>query len=159
MRISTSTSFLEQRKAFCDTVATQKSTIILNFSERELSKLQKTQYYQLIYWSATHLLLIMVFGRGCEKKKKTAWENRQHFAISPRNNVWGTSAEIPCWRRVTTRIWVVLLIGLSNASLLWNFCARFAGKPLVAPPNVGCFLGLKTNQIKNKQKEHLIFNR
>ena len=158
MRISTSTSFLEQRKAFCDTVAIQKSTIILNFSERKLSKLQKTQYYQLIYWSTTHLLLINGFWLGMWKKA-TAWENRQHFAISPRNNVWGTSAEIPCWRRVTTRIWVVLLIGLSDASLVWHFCARFAGKPLVAPPNVGCFLGLKTNQIKNKQKEHLIFNR
>ena len=43
------------------------------------------------------------------------WENSRHFAtsplVSPRNDVWGTSAEIPYWWRFTTQIWVVLLIG------------------------------------------------
>ena len=46
--------------------------------------------------------------------KKVAWENRRHFAtpptVFPRNDVWETSAEIPYWWRVTTQIWVVLLI-------------------------------------------------
>ena len=46
------------------------------------------------------------------------WENSRHFAtpplVSPRNDVWETSAEIPYWRRVTTQIWVVLLTGWSK---------------------------------------------
>ena len=71
------------------------------------------------------------------------WENSLHFAapllVSPRNDVWETSAEIPYWWRVNTQIWVVLLIGLSKfstnqthypdlgsvASSVWNFCACF----------------------------------
>ena len=39
--------------------------------------------------------------------KELAWENRRHFAtppvVSPRNNVWEMSAEIPYWWRVTTQ--------------------------------------------------------
>ena len=50
------------------------------------------------------------------------WENIRHFATSPlaspRNDVWGTSAEIPYWWRVTTQIWVVLLIGRPA----WEIC-------------------------------------
>ena len=34
--------------------------------------------------------------------------------VSSRNDVWETSAEIPYWWRVTTQIWVVLLIGWSK---------------------------------------------
>ena len=30
----------------------------------------------------------------------------------------------------------------SKASSIWNFCARFAGKPVIASRNVGCFLRL-----------------
>ena len=45
-------------------------------------------------------------------------ENSRHFAtsplVSPRNDVWGTSAEIPYWWRVTTQNWVLLLIGWSK---------------------------------------------
>ena len=44
-----------------------------------------------------------------------AWENSRHLAtlplVSPPNDDWETSAGIPYWRRVTTKIWVVLLIG------------------------------------------------
>ena len=44
-----------------------------------------------------------------------AWENSWHCAkpplVSPRNDVGETSGEIPYWLRVTTQIWVVLLIG------------------------------------------------
>ena len=47
-----------------------------------------------------------------------AWDNSGHLAtpplVSPRNDVWETSAEIPYWWRVTTQIWVVLLIGWSK---------------------------------------------
>ena len=47
--------------------------------------------------------------------KNLAWEKSRHFAtpplVSPRIDVWETSAENPCWWRVTTLVWVVLLIG------------------------------------------------
>jgi len=49
-----------------------------------------------------------------------AWENSRHLAtlpmVSPPNDVWETSAEIPYWWRVTTLIWVALLIGWSKSS-------------------------------------------
>ena len=74
-----------------------------------------------------------------------AWENSPHFAtpalISLRIDV-ETSAEIPYWWRVTTQIWLVLLVVSrgkfasanhmhlpdlgSDASSVWNFCARFS---------------------------------
>ena len=56
--------------------------------------------------------------------KKLAWENSWHFArqvlVSPRNNVWGTRAEIPYWWRVTTQILVVLLIGRAAGEICFN---------------------------------------
>ena len=40
---------------------------------------------------------------------------KQHLALppllSPGNNVWGKTSEIPYWWRVNTQTWVVLLIG------------------------------------------------
>ena len=49
-----------------------------------------------------------------------AWESSRHFAtpplVSPRNDFWETSAEIPYRWRVITEIWVVLLIGLKQIS-------------------------------------------
>ena len=52
------------------------------------------------------------------------WENRRHFAtpptVCPRNDVWATSAEIPYWWRVTTQIWVVLLIGRAAWEISFN---------------------------------------
>ena len=49
-----------------------------------------------------------------------AGENSHHFAapamVYPWNDVWETSAETPYWWRVTTQIWVVLLIGWKFAS-------------------------------------------
>ena len=93
-----------------------------------------------------------------------AWENGRHFAtlqmVSPPNEVWETSAEIPYWWRVTTHIWVVLLIGraaweiwfnqpeaLPRSGISMDFLRLFlrrhlAGKPVVASPSVGCFLRL-----------------
>ena len=92
-----------------------------------------------------------------------ASENRRLFTtpplVSPRNDVWATSAEIPYWWRVTTQIWEVLLIGwrqnspatrpirstthwgdlVCDASLVWNFCSRCS---VMAARNVGCFLRL-----------------
>ena len=76
-----------------------------------------------------------------------ARENSWHLAtlplVSPPNDTWETSAEIPyCWC-VTTQFWVVLLIGWikfqrgttnqkhypdlgSDVSSVWNFCACFS---------------------------------
>ena len=49
---------------------------------------------------------------------RLGWENSRPFAapplVSSRNDVWETSAEIPYWWRVTTQMWVVLLIGWSK---------------------------------------------
>ena len=54
--------------------------------------------------------------------KTVAWENSRHFAtpqlVSKRDDVWGTSVEIPYWWRHTTQIRVVLLIGWKFVSLI-----------------------------------------
>ena len=56
--------------------------------------------------------------------RKLAWENSWHFAtqalVSPRNNVWGTRAEIPYWWRATIQIWVVILIGCADMEICFN---------------------------------------
>ena len=53
-----------------------------------------------------------------------AWENSRHSAtlplVFPRNDVWETSAEIPYWWRVTTQIWVVLLIVRAAREICFN---------------------------------------
>ena len=63
---------------------------------------------------------LMVTSFRGEDSHLLAWENSKHSAIlrlvSPPNDVWETSPEIPCWWRVTTQIWVVLLIGWINFS-------------------------------------------
>ena len=60
-------------------------------------------------------------GVSCGKNVYVAWENSQHFAtprlIPPRNDVWETIARIPYWWRVTSQVWVVLLIGWSKFPL------------------------------------------
>ena len=40
--------------------------------------------------------------------------------VSPRNDVWETSAEIPYWWRFTTQILVVLLIGCAPREICFN---------------------------------------
>ena len=56
-----------------------------------------------------------------------AWENNRLFAtlqtVSPRNDVWETSIEIPYWWRVTTKTWVnkvMLLIGHAMREICFN---------------------------------------
>ena len=102
-----------------------------------------------------------------------AWENSRYLAtlpttalVSPPNDFWETSAEIPYWWRVTTQIWAraVLLKGRAAWKILLNqsealprsgkwrvismeFLRSFrrrhlVGKPVVASPNVGCLLRL-----------------
>ena len=71
-----------------------------------------------------------------------AWENSRHFEtpslVSPRNDVWETSAEIPYWWRVSSQTCVVRLISWKfvptnqkhypdlggDASSVWNFFTR-----------------------------------
>ena len=96
--------------------------------------------------------------------KSLSCENSRHFAklplVFPWNEVWETNAEIPYWWRVTTQVWIVLVIGwrfalLTNqknypdlgsvAPSVWNFCTcfsdiNFTGKAAVVWRNVGWFL-------------------
>ena len=80
--------------------------------------------------------------------------------VSMRHNVWQTRANIPYWRRVTTQMWVVFLIGHAVRQtstskrhyLNWvvismefphSFLRRhFPGKPVVASQEDGSFLRL-----------------
>ena len=104
---------------------------------------------------------------SCFVGMATALENSLHFETPPlvslRNEV-ETSAEIPYWWRVTTQIWLVLLIGRAAWKIFfgqpyaltrsgqWRFISmeflcsflrrQFAGKPVVASRNVSCFVRL-----------------
>ena len=55
---------------------------------------------------------------------KVVRENSQYFVkpplISPQNDAWGTPAEIPYWRQVTTQISEVLLIGCAVTEICFN---------------------------------------
>ena len=104
--------------------------------------------------------------------KSLSCENSRHFGklplVFPWNEVWETNAEIPYWWRVTTQVWIVLLIGWRFALLtnqknypdlgsvalsVWNFCTcfsdiNFTGKATVVWRNVGWFLrSLKSSAI------------
>ena len=94
---------------------------------------------------------------------KSSRKNSRHLAtlplVSPLNDIWKMSTEIPYWWCVTTQIWEVLLIGwikfptwhnqnqkhypIISMEFLHSFLRhRFMGKPMVALHNVGCFLRL-----------------
>ena len=84
------------------------------------------------------------------KQLFSLWENSRHLVtlplVSPPNDIWETSAEIPYWWCTTTQIWVVLLIGwikfptwqdqsealprcdlgYIDTSSVWNFCPLFS---------------------------------
>ena len=55
---------------------------------------------------------------------QVAWESSQPFAtsalVSLQNDVWEMSTEIPYWWCVTTKIWVVLLIGPAEREICLN---------------------------------------
>ena len=111
---------------------------------------------------STFFLFINFFS--LRKQPKLARNLSMPPLVSPRNDVWGTSAEIPYWWRVTTQIWVRLLIGRAMRKICLNqsealsrprqwhvikmeflrsFLRRhFAGKPKMASRNDGCFLRL-----------------
>ena len=87
---------------------------------------------------------------------------RYYCMVSPPNDVWETSAEIPYWWHVsnwlkqishaarpirsTTQMWEVRVISIE---FLRSFLRRhLAGKPVVASPTVGCILRL--NKIRSE---------
>ena len=59
-----------------------------------------------------------------------AWENSRQFTTPPlffpRNDVWERRAKIPYWWRITTQIWVVLLIG-------WGKCPTWHDQSKALP--------------------------
>ena len=63
----------------------------------------------------TYTLILIRHFSSLETCQSVAWENSWHLAtlplVSPTNDVWEMSAEIPYWWCITTQIWVVLLIG------------------------------------------------
>ena len=82
------------------------SELLSMFLFHHVRPLSKQEEAQVIYEMVnTHETL------HCAK----ALLDSRHFVtsplVSPPNDVWETSAEIPSWWRVTTQIWVVLLIG------------------------------------------------
>ena len=106
--------------------------------------------------------IIIYNGKGCNVlgvqfagvKVRTfqfkALENSQHFMtpplVSPWNDIWEMSPEIPYWWHVTTQIWVLLpsdWLKLSANQKHSFLRCYFMGKPL---QNVGCFLRLPPNQ-------------
>ena len=59
-----------------------------------------------------------------QKFQYVAWENSRHLAmlplVSPPNDIWETSAEIPYWWCIVTQIWVVLLISRAAWEIWFN---------------------------------------
>ena len=88
---------LEQRKATWDRSLPRRS-----FTRRPV-------------WFRNVLEILETFAAICEKD---SLGKSSHFEspplVFPRNDVRATTVEIPYWWRVTTQIWVVLLIGWSK---------------------------------------------
>ena len=72
---------------------------------------------------------------GLKQELRRSLGNSRHLAtlplVFPPNDVWVTSVEIPCWWRVTTQTWVMLLIG-------WiKFPTRYGISALVSQTSFG----------------------
>ena len=71
-----------------------------------------------------------------------AWQNGRHFPtlplVSPRNEGWRRSSEIPYWWRTTIKIWTLTRhqYGISVVDPQTSF----RGKPVVGSGNISCFL-------------------
>ena len=93
-----------------------------------------------------------------------AWsKNSRHLVtpslVSPRNDVWAMTAEIPYWWHVTAQSWIVLLIGWSKflsrnnqseaATQIWVVTTHLAGKQVAASRNVDCFIRLMFSLLIN----------
>ena len=100
---------------------TERGNGLLFFKIREHSRELSRFPLQLVLRRGIIFLLIFVHYQN---KFKAAiplpWETSPLLAtlplVSSSNDVWETSAEIRYWWRITTQIWVVLLIGCYFAS-------------------------------------------
>ena len=74
-----------------------------------------------------------------------AWENSRHVRIlprvSPRNDVWGMSTEIPFLWCISIQIWVELLIGrpISTTTQIWVATFHQNGISTVVPQMPFCW--------------------
>ena len=63
-------------------------------------------------------------AKNLKNSFRLAWENSRHLVIlplvSPPNNIWEMSTEIPYGWSITTQIWVVLLIGCAAWEIWFN---------------------------------------
>ena len=81
------------------------SELLSMFLFHHVRPLSKQEEAQVIYEMVNKLELLEKTAGKTEKTVVTS------LLVSPPNDVRGTSAEIAYWWRVTTQIWVVLLIG------------------------------------------------
>ena len=84
----------------------------------------KQQQQQWLNRACLFVVSLFLSWISKQRRAKLAWGNSRHFAtlplVSPRNEVWETSSEIPYWWRLTSQIWVVLLICRAAWELSFN---------------------------------------
>ena len=103
---------------YCQIVSLTFLDTIFNSATKCFYKLNQTKYVMnpWEFWPIFFFCRDKLFN-------SFSWEKSRHFAttslVSPSNDVWGTSSEIPYWWRVTTQISVVLLIGWGKC-LSWH---------------------------------------
>ena len=112
--------FFSKNTLYC-TVQTGKTTlpgfkkkIISTFADVSINGILTSE--ELQYSNTSSLLTSRSPSRSCNKwycsvNKTEAWENSLHFVmprslVSPRHDVWGTTAEISYWWPVIAHIWV-----------------------------------------------------
>ena len=82
-------------------------------------------FYALMpYPPPGNIMVLSVKGQTLAGQS-VAWENSRHLAtlplVSPPNNVWETSAEIPCWWSVTTQTCILSVLLSWQVSQLPSF--------------------------------------
>ena len=94
-------------------------------------------------------------------REQPTFSRRRPVLVSSPKDVCGTSAEISYWWRVTTQIWIVLLIGWSkfptprdqdlgsDTSSVSNPQMLFTRKSVMVSPSVSCFLRLVMRHIRD----------
>ena len=79
--------------------------------------LSQWKHYMCVYDA---FLFIRDVYQRCVSARENSWHLVTLPLVSPPNDVWETSAEIFYWWHVTTRIWVVLLIGCDACEIWFN---------------------------------------
>ena len=120
-----------------------------------------TSHFSLLDWSKVDLSsLKWKAWIASQRARGVAWEKSRHFAtpswLSKRNDVWEKrryAKPMPCYYPdlESASDWSGCVENLpqprttnssSDASSVWNLCARFSDVISVASRNVGCFLRL-----------------